>query len=387
MIDTINKIIDGLLKDGANIEDKRDYLVSNVIDIIENNNYNNFISSLEDFISNNLNEKTGIKNLSVGLKINDLDLFFNKGKADFNNSVYDIASITKMFTLKLCYEFEHMGILSYEEKITDIDSTFTYLDSYKIIDILKMHGFIETDGKLSDTSTCEELVGRLKTVKVKDYDKYLYTDIGFIVLAFILEKVYEREFNEFLSFDKLCEKYIFKLYNLENTSFNLKDKEKIGNDYGVLPSDKKAKILNGVSGAAGIFTNAVDLIKLSIYLNDYSFFDKYFIDEILKFNFLDILNRKRSYSGIYLHTDNNTKSYAPIYYSNYTLAHQGYTGSIVAYDLKYDINQVILVDALDKNNKKTEEFFDYFHLLQERISLDSLVLYIVSTIKNTCKIM
>lgn len=377
----INKIIDKLIENGSDIENDRQYLIDATIDIIENNNYNSFITDLEMFINDNINSKTGIKNISVGIKIKDFELQINKGKANFDASVYDVASITKLFTLKLCYEFNKLNLLDYNTKIVEIDSSFDKLGDYKVLDIIKMHGFIETDGKLSDTNNKEELIQRLKTVTLKDYDKSLYTDIGFIILAFILEKVYSTHFNEYLSFDQLCEKYIFEPYNLNCTGFNLKDKLILGNDYGSLPSDNKAKILNGVSGAAGIFTNINDLFKLSTHLNDYSFFDKNFIDEIFNYYFLDNLNRKRSYSGIYLHTPNNKSSYAPIYYSNYTIAHQGYTGSVIAFDLKNNINHIILVDSLNSDNKKNDCFFDYFHKLQNRISLDSIVLYIIKQLK------
>jgi len=382
MINKINNLIDELINNGSNIEDSRDYLLTKSLDVLENNNYQQFINDLKIFIESNLNKETGIKNISVGIKIKNCELIFNSGNVDFENIVYDIASITKLFTLKLCYEFNKMDILDYNQKVIDIDSSFKALDSYKIIDILKMQGFIETKGKLSECNNKKEFYERLKTVKIKDYNKSLYTDIGFNILPTLLEKIYEQQFNEFVPFDQLCEKYIFKPYNLLNTGFNLTHKKIIGNDYGDLPSDKKAKILNGVSGAAGICTTLEDMLKLTNYLNNYTFFDKKFINEIMNYYFLDDLDRKRSYSGIYLYTDNNRKSYVPIYYSTNTLGHQGYTGSVIVCDLKNNINQVILVDALNKNNKKEEEFFKAFHLLQERISLDSLVLYIVNSIKD-----
>ncbi len=379
MINNINKIIDELIKKGCNISDKRDYLLNNSLDILENDNYDSFIYNLEKNINSYINNETGIKNLSIGIKINDIKLVFNKGNIDFDNTVYDIASITKFFTLKLCYEFNKLGILDFNSNIKDIDSNFINLESYKIIDILKMHGFIETEGKLSETNSKEELIERLKTVKVKDLEKNLYTDIGFIILPFILEKLYEIKYDKFLTFNELCKKYIFDKYDLKNTGFNLKNKIIVGNDYGNLPSDKKAKLLNGICGAAGIFTNVYDLLHLSDSILNYTFFDRDFIKEILNYHFLDNLNRKRSYGGIYLHSNN--KSYAPIYYSSETIAHQGYTGSTISFDFKTNISQVILVDSLNKDNKKNELFFEFFHKLHDEISLASLVIYIVDVIK------
>lgn len=382
MIKRINGIIDELIANGANINEEREYLLQKSINIIENNSYEKFIDELNDFVASSVCVESGIRNISVGIKIRNRELIINKGDFKLENTVFDIASITKIFTLKLCYEFEKMRIINYGTQIKEIDPNFSSLETYTIMDVLKMQGFIETEGKLSDTDSYDELIERLYTVKIKDYSKSLYTDIGFILLAHILEKAYEKQYNEFLSFDKLCEKYIFKPYNLLNTGFNLKGVKLLGNDFGNLPSDKKAKILNGVSGAAGIFTNVNDLLKIGDCSYGNSFFDRNFIEEMLSYCFLDGLERRRSYAGIYLHTDNNKKSYAPIYLSNATIAHQGYTGSAIAFDLKYNISQAILVDALNENNKKQDEFFDYFHALQERISLDSLIIYIVDLVKN-----
>lgn len=382
MIDKITNIIEKLIEKGSNIEREKDYLIKNSLNILKNDKYEEFVINLNQFIESNINKETGIKNISVGIKVGSAKLIINKGNFEPKNSVFDIASITKLFTLKLCYEFRELGILDFNIKIKDIDNSYINLGNYKIIDILKMHGLIETAGKLSETKNYNELIERLKTVEVKNYDKYVYTDIGFNILAFLLEKIYYDNFNEHLTFDKLCMKYIFKPYNLINTGFNLQGKIILGNDCGNLPSDKKAKILGGVSGAAGIYTNVCDLLQVGELLINKKFFKEDFINEILDYYFWDTVERKRSYSGIYIHTHNQDKSYAPIYFSNETIAHQGYTGGVVAFDLKNKISQVILVDALDKENKKTDNYFYYFHQIQNRISLDSLVIYIVNALKE-----
>lgn len=381
MIEKINKIINDLILNGSNIESSKDYLKNNAINILENNSYDKFVLDLKNFIKDNVNEQTGIRNISVGIKIHNFELDFNEGSTDFDNAVYDIASITKLFTLKLCYEFNKLGILNFDSKVKDILPDFVYLDNYKVIDILKMQGFIETDGKLSDTKTKEELMSRLKTVKVKEYEKRMYTDIGFNILPLILEEVY-KENHQYLTFEELCNKYIFKPYALYNTCFNPKNKVLLGSNEATLPSDQKAKILGGVSGAAGVFTDVSDMFSLHSLLSSFDFFDTEFINKILDYNFLDTLDRKRSYAGIYLNTKGNKRCYASDCYSNYTLAHQGYTGATVSFDLKNNIHYSILVDAMNSDNKKTEKFFDYFHALRERISIDSIVLYIVYQIKN-----
>lgn len=387
MTNKINLIIDDLIKKGSDIENKREYLLEKSLDIIENKTLEEFLAELEDEAGASINDYSEVRNISVGIRVKDLEIIINKGNVDFENAVFDIASITKLFTLKLCYELNKLGILNYDTKVKDICDSFKFMEDYKIIDILKMHMFIETDGKLSDTKTYEELIERLKTVKIKDYNKNVYTDIGFIMLTFLLEKVYEQHFHEFLSFAELCNKYIFNKYGLKNTGFNLKNRVIVGNDYGTLPSDDKAKVLNGVSGAAGIFTNTLDLMKVGKLLRSSEYFDEHFIKQIFDYYFLDKFERKRSYAGIYLYTKDNKRSYAPTYYSSKTFAHQGYTGSSAVFDLENDICQIILVDALNNENKKGENYFKWYHKFQEQISLYSLVLYIILELKNECQIM
>ena len=110
MIKRINEIIDELIINGSNINSERDYLIEKSIDIIENNKYEIFVAELNDFVASNICMESGIRNISVGIKIRTHELIINKGNFDFENTVFDIASITKFLTLKLCYELEKIGV-------------------------------------------------------------------------------------------------------------------------------------------------------------------------------------------------------------------------------------------------------------------------------------
>ena len=92
---------------------------------------------------------------------------------------------------------------------------------------------------------------------------------------------------------------------------------------------------------------------------------------------MDENNRRRSYAGLYLKTLNNKSSYVPDLFSKYSIAHQGYTGSIVVFDLFTKVHFSILVDAIDKKtNVKSENFFKYMHELKNKIALFCMVIYL-----------
>ena len=89
------------------------------------------------------------------------------------------------------------------------------------------------------------------------------------------------------------------------------------------------------------------------------------MDEIFNYNFNDDENRKRSYCGVFLKNNDNFKNYVPDSFSNIAFAHQGYTGSMVAFDIKNKKSIIIFVDAIENNSLfKSSNYFTYFHKLK-----------------------
>ena len=114
--------------------------------------------------------------------------------------------------------------------------------------------------------------------------KTVYSDLGMIVLAKLIENVTAKKFDQF------CKKEIFKPLRMNNTYFNPPDSL----IYKIAPTeidnywrnrlvwgtvhDENSALLDGVAGHAGLFSTANDLSHLlQMLLNGGSFNEKQII--------------------------------------------------------------------------------------------------------------
>ena len=337
------------------------------------------IKDLKKIVENFINKRNfGVKRIDIGISIKKFKTIIQVPKTNLTR-IYDIASITKLFTLKLTYDLYSEGIINLNEKITDSLPQIN-LQNCTIEDILKMNNSIETKGKLSETKTKEEFENRLLTANYIVTNKSKYTDIGFIILGKIIEYKINKLNNLKMEYKEIVNTYVSDQLNLKSTMFvptKNNNFEIIGNGNHLnLPHDPKTRIYGGFTGAAGLFSSAEDFISLSKLIFTYKFFDKNFVKKIFDYTFLDEKERKRSYSGIYLKTRNNDHSYIPNSFTKYSIAHQGYTGSIIVFDFYTKIHFSILVDAIDKlTDEKTDNFFKYIHKLKKIVGLYCLSIY------------
>lgn len=311
----------------------------------------------------------GIKDISVALGCDNYTYFYN-----YKESIlYDLASITKLFTLKVIYDLEKEHKIDWNTPINTYLEEFDTLKDYTIMDAIQMRKVLETDGKLADTKDYGEFIKVLKTVRIKD-NKSVYADIGHVLLGKVIEKVTKKDLKTHFK------ETIFDKYSMNNTCFLPKNNFDLkGNGNALyLPHDFKTRIANGMTGAAGIFSNVYDLVRFSKELLNGNVFDKEFLDQIYDYTFIDTINRNRSFSGLYKKT-NKYRSYVPKEFSNFTLAHQGFTGSVWISDLKLHITQVFLFDAIEMGEKeKHPNFFQGFYTFRDRMSEYSILLYLMN---------
>lgn len=328
-------------------------------------------SYITNFIETN---PYGIQDVSCSLEAGDATYFYHTAE----NTVYDLASITKLFTLKAVYDLEKEGKIDYHASIYTYLEDLTALKDYTVMDTIKMLGLLETDGKLSDTKEEEEFLKVLQSVQVKEYSKGVYTDIGFILLGKMIEKVTNRDLKSYYK------ETIFDKYHMPNTSFLPKKNYTVlgnGNDMH-LPHDFKTRVVSGMTGAAGIFSNAQDLVHFAKEVRKGNVFDSSFLEEIYKYTFIDTSHRKRSFAGLYKKTK-EYRSYVPQEFSDFTLAHQGFTGAVWVCDLKFPMTQVLLFDAIEKGQKeKHPHFFEGFYTFRNQMSVYTIILYLMSSIEH-----
>ena len=166
--------------------------------------------------------------------------------------------------------------------------------------------------------------------------KTKYSDLGIILLMDIIEKVTSK------SVDKLAKNWYFNPMQMNSTMYNPPDKL----DNIISPTevddyfrkeklvgtvhDENAFILGGISTHAGLFTNANDILKLSLMLinggiyKGYRYLDSDVINQFTTRQFPQF-NSDRAI-GFDTPSQNGTSS-AGDYFSKNTYGHLGFTGT------------------------------------------------------------
>ena len=327
--------------------------------------------------------------LAIVLPNREIIVSADTGNHDLKRGLFDVASITKFFMLKLVYEFEQKGYLCCDDSIHIYTDRYPEIGDYSILDIIRMYGLLWLDKRLAECSSEKEFYDVLNGVRLEDYrgSASNYTDIGFIILGQLLSDIYYQKTGNMITLDILMKKFVFEPNELTCTMYcpdkNLYPLYGNGNSFGVV-HDMKTRIVNGVSGAAGVFTNMNDLIHVIRLLQNGKFFSQSFVQSIFGYHFVDMNQRYRSYAGIYLKCPYPSfTSYVPDCYSRYSIAHQGFTGSAFVCDFKNKIGNVFLIDALeDGASQKKKMFLRHFHELKERIAFYTLLLMINDKVKN-----
>ena len=378
-MDNILKEVEKLTNKGSQIkylkELKEEILASNY-DIVMDNIINDIIDKTNKFINNEF-----ISGISLGINLENYKFILNMGYANYNDdkitndTLFDIASITKLFTTLLTFKLSSLNYLTLDEKITNQNYN---LEDFTIDDLLKMYGILETDKRIDKCNSYSEAISTLYNIKLisNQRKKPIYTDMNFIVLSDIISNILSDKLNQKLSYDEVMQKFLIEPLNLKNTTFFPKKFAATGNKF-IYPNDLKARIL-GPIGSAGLFTNNDDLFKLFDSLDSY--LDNYYLEKLSK-----RLSKEnyRSYGGVNLkHPDGIIGSFAPLEYSNQVYAMQGYTGSVVINDPINKINNNFLISTM-KDNFKDERFMDYYNDYQEFIIKKTLSILILNRINET----
>ena len=191
------------------------------------------------------------------------------------DTLYDMASCSKVIaTTTMILKLIEDNKLSLDSKVIDVLPDFPYEEL--TIQMLLTHtaGLVGDDKAYRNCKSKEEMYEFIKSLPLHNKPGTIveYSDFGFILLGFIIEKLTG-------SLDEYANELIFKPLNMNNTMYNpcLKNRndgcaateltEARGLIKGVV-HDGKANILKGLSGNAGLFSNVKDLAKFSKMLLD-----------------------------------------------------------------------------------------------------------------------
>lgn len=109
-----------------------------------------------------------------------------------------------------------------------------------------------------DALNAKELKEAINHITVEDKKDFLYTDINFLLLGFMLEGIFGK------SLDEIFQETVFEPFDMTKTGFG-PFKGAVQTVAGIsdgVVHDPKAKVLKNHAGSAGLFSNLADLEKL-----------------------------------------------------------------------------------------------------------------------------
>ncbi len=316
----------------------------------------------------------------------------NESKVD-ENTLFDVASITKLYTLLLLFKLEEQGLIDLNVKVKDINSDFQNLEDFTLNDLVRLHGELRTNGNITQASSREEAYEMLKTLYLtsNSREKNKYTDFGAIVISNTIEKVISRYFGKEMKFDEIMEEYLLKPLGLSETKFNPKTSNVSGNgnDLGLV-HDPKSRILGGNVGHAGLFVSSNDLAKLSREIYGANCISKNHIEKLGEVTFPNAKQSNKGNLGIYVkHPLGWPMTFTPPEFSKGSFSHQGWTGSVATFDPNNLIHNNILVNAIyqsdDKDKVRADKplgFGAAFEEYQKQVTCNIMLTYVTKQYYN-----
>lgn len=320
------------------------------------------------------------------------------------DTLYDIASLTKLYTTTLIYLAYEEKKLDLYDKVNLIDNRFSNLQNIRIIDLLSHNQEIWTDGYLADAKSSEEFYQILFSSTIKSHVP-TYVDTHYIILSTILEKIYQ------LPYETLLKEKIFIPLNLKKTTVNPSGINIASNNYeqlndtivdniypGIVHDRKarKAKELGIITGHASIFTTGNELLTFLKSFLDCSLLKSDTISLMLKHTDRNKMNyqllsdfhncqdkdvnlmyklalkQNENFKAIHTYNFMGTRYHnliedlndVPKYCSDNTIVFSGYTGPMVLIDFDKSIIIVIICNVIHNTKiSRTERKDGTKHLM------------------------
>jgi len=197
------------------------------------------------------------------------------------DSLFDLASLTKLMTAVLTLRLVERGILDLSEYIGLIDRRFIHLKNATVFDILSYRVSLKTPGRIDEADDREEGLRRLFAVEICECPAIrVYSDINAMVIKYVLEAKCGMPFGEALAHylfhpigmidthaivpsEKLhrCVCYNFE-HRIAKDAYCVRSNISPGS-----PHDPKAQALSlggrDLCGHAGVFSTQSDMIRFA----------------------------------------------------------------------------------------------------------------------------
>lgn len=284
------------------------------------------------------------------------------------DTLFDLASLTKVvfttpYILRLIEEGEislndplNLFIEGFEDEIT-IKNLLTHTSGLKSWLPLFSSDINLTNEVPYEVNTIskENAIEKILKYGIESHPnaKVEYSDLGFILLGFVIEKVVERPLRD------VAKEFLNSL-GMEKTSYEASGMvcatEEVGGKHLVgVVHDENARSLGGVSGHAGLFSNLKDLEKYALIILNEGTYDsnKFFLRESIRLiqeTATNELKPERTIGfvkGRYLST-------APDFAPFDSIGHTGFTGTSIYFDFEKGISIIILTNRVYYGRKNTK---------------------------------
>lgn len=172
--------------------------------------------------------------------------------------VYDLASVSKVVGVgTVVISLVREGKLDIDAPLKQYYPDF-YEEKVTLRQLLTHSSGINPFIPNRDALNAKELKEAINHITVEDKKDFLYTDINFLLLGFMLEGIFGK------SLDEIFQETVFEPFDMTKTGFG-PFKGAVQTVAGIsdgVVHDPKAKVLKNHAGSAGLFSNLADLEKL-----------------------------------------------------------------------------------------------------------------------------
>jgi hypothetical protein len=193
----------------------------------------------------------------VSICINGNIKYYPFGKTKYTkDNIFDIASMTKLYTEMMIFDFMDDYGFNFKTKIKDMVDFYDDIKELTIMDLLSFNNEFKTKYDVRECHNKKEAINALRTayIEPKKTGIYKYTDLPSMILTDIMETITKKEYKE------LFNKYIIDKYKLNETYLEVDSNKYITLNKG-LTNDPKANIMGGYYGHCGIKTTPTDFLK------------------------------------------------------------------------------------------------------------------------------
>ena len=368
------KLISELIKNGKLKEyrylvemfDKEKNELASMMDMTPNEIYNEIVNDYLKMIKGISvlvpGLSTGIKDAKSGVSIYTYDGVTGNGDKIDEDTRFDLASSTKLFTTVEALKLAEEGKFDLDKPVSEYKNGKYSNLNIPVEKMAKFYYDLRTDGRLDERDgeiSLEELQRRLYSTGIVKERTFVYSDIPFIILKDILpqsDEYFKRYFNEEM--------------NLLQTGYDRSFGVLTGMRENETVNDPKARVMERYSlnpGHAGIYSTSKDLVKLFDALNNGFLTNKSIIKMVtpalempILLNLDGSISFKKNKDGYTTGVQNISRGMG-VYYkhpegirvnemasaeSDEAFAIAGFTGTWATFDLKNELTANILANPL-----------------------------------------